>query len=62
MLIVNALMPVPTTLRQLVDHVKFQVHGYGAYFAAFYPPVQQFVGGGADVVTAAWPDKSVGGS
>jgi hypothetical protein len=57
-LISAGLMPVPTTLRQLVDHVKFQVHGYGAYFAAFYPPVQQFVGGGADVVTAAWPEES----
>ena len=28
---------------------------YGAYFDAFYAPHEQYVGGGADVVWAAWP-------
>jgi hypothetical protein len=54
-LIQNKLQPAPTTLNQLGDQVKFQIHGYGAYFASFYPPFEQYVGGGADVVTAAWP-------
>ena len=51
------LIPTPESLDQLRNHVKFQVHGYGAYFASFYPPLKQFVGGGADVVTAAWPSS-----
>ena len=46
---------VPTSLAELSEHVQFQVHGYGAYFASFFPPFEQYVGGGADVVTAAWP-------
>jgi hypothetical protein len=54
-LIQAGLRPVPTTLAQLSEHVKFQVHGYGSYFASFYSAVEQYVGGGADVVTAAWP-------
>lgn len=45
----------PASLDDLVQHVKFQIHGYEAYFLSFYPPFQQFVGGGDDVVTAAWP-------
>jgi hypothetical protein len=47
--------PAPATLDDLVQYVKFQIHGYEAYFASFYPPFQQYVGGGEDVVTAAWP-------
>ncbi|MGB0094850.1 MAG: hypothetical protein WBP81_20240 [Solirubrobacteraceae bacterium] len=45
----------PTTLRDWAKHVALAIHGYGAYFAAFYPPFEQYVGGGADVVWAAWP-------
>jgi hypothetical protein len=47
--------PIPTTLDEWAKHVAFSIHGYGAYYAAFYPPYEQLVGGGADVVTAAWP-------
>jgi hypothetical protein len=47
--------PEPTTLREWAKHVALAVRGYGAYFAAFYPPFEQYVGGGADVVWAAWP-------
>ncbi len=47
--------PVPTTLPEWSKHVALAVHGYGAYFAAFYPPFAQYVGGGADVVWASWP-------
>jgi len=48
--------PPPTTLTEWSKHVAFKIYGYGAYFAAFYPPFQQYVGGGADVVYASWPN------
>jgi hypothetical protein len=48
---------VPITLDDLAKHVAFEINGFGAYFASFYPPFEQFVGGDADVVTAAWPDN-----
>jgi hypothetical protein len=54
-LVLGGLQPVPATLSDQADRMKFQIHGYGAYFAAFYKPFEQYVGGGADVVTAAWP-------
>jgi hypothetical protein len=47
--------PIPTTLDEWRKHVALAIHGYGAYFAAFYPPFEQYVGGGADVVSVAWP-------
>lgn len=47
--------PVPETLDEWSKHVALTVRGYGAYFAAFYPPFEQYVGGGADVVWAGWP-------
>lgn len=46
--------PVPATLDEWSKHVALAIHGYGAYFASFYPPFQQYVGGGADVVWARW--------
>jgi hypothetical protein len=46
--------PAPTTLEEWSKHVALAIHGYGAYFAAFYPPFEQYVGGGADVVWAGW--------
>ncbi len=48
--------PAPTTLDEWSKHVAFAVNGYGAYFASFYAPFEQYVGGGADVVWAAWPE------
>lgn len=47
--------PEPASLEEWSKHVALAVHGYGAYFAAFYPPFEQYVGGGADVVWASWP-------
>ena len=49
-------IPVPTTLAHWEQHVRFAVLAYGVDFAAFYPPYQQYVGGGADVVSIPWPD------
>ena len=46
---------VPVSLDEWAKHVAFSIHAYGAYFAAFYPAFEQYVGGGADVVSAAWP-------
>jgi hypothetical protein len=48
----------PTTLDDWTNHVKFEINTYGAYFASFYPPYEQLVGGGADVVSVAWPDDA----
>jgi hypothetical protein len=36
--------PAPTTLPEWRKHVAFNIHAYGAYFAAFYPPFEQYVG------------------
>lgn len=47
--------PVPTTLAEWSKHLRMAVLGYGAYFAAFYAPFEQLVGGGADVVAVPWP-------
>jgi hypothetical protein len=47
--------PFPATLPEWSKHLKMAILAYGAYFAAFYEPFQQYVGGGADVVWAAWP-------
>jgi hypothetical protein len=47
--------PVPMDLDEWAKHVRFAVQVYGTYFKAFYPPFEQYVGGGADVVWAEWP-------
>jgi hypothetical protein len=51
----GAPLPVPTTLRDWEKHVRLSILGYGAYFGAFYEPFEQYVGGGADVVSIPWP-------
>jgi hypothetical protein len=51
--------PVPVTLDERAKHVAFAINGYSAYFASFYPPFDQRVGGGADVVWAEWPAATV---
>lgn len=54
--LINAkLQPEPKTLDDLANQMRFQIYGYGAYFAAFFEPFRQYVGGGADVVTVPWP-------
>jgi hypothetical protein len=50
-------LPIPDTLDEWAKHVAYAIHSYAAYFASFYPPFDQRVGGGADVVWAAWPDS-----
>jgi hypothetical protein len=49
-------VPVPKTLVDWTKHIRLSILGYGAYFGAFYEPFQQYVGGGADVVSAPWPE------
>jgi hypothetical protein len=46
---------VPTTIEEWEKHVKMQVLMYGAYYDAFYPKGNQYVGGGVDVVSLKWP-------
>lgn len=48
-------IPIPESLDDWKKHVAFAIHAYGAYFAAFFEPFDQYVGGGADVVAAEWP-------
>lgn len=45
----------PDSLPEWSKHLKMAILTYGAYFEAFYLPFQQYVGGGADVVWAEWP-------
>ena len=45
----------PDSLVEWSKHLKMAILAYGAYFAAFHEPFQQYVGGGADVVWAEWP-------
>jgi hypothetical protein len=45
----------PDSLQEWSKHLKMAILTYGAYFDAFYEPFKQYVGGGADVVWAAWP-------
>jgi hypothetical protein len=49
------LHPFPTSLDEWAKHLRMAVLGYSAYFGAFYAPYEQYVGGGADVVSAPWP-------
>ncbi len=48
----------PSTLDEWEPFVKFSVYCYAAYFQAFYPPDQQLVGGGVDLVSLPWPGES----
>jgi hypothetical protein len=49
------LLTKPTSLGDWEQHARYWVLLFGAYFEAFYPPDQQYVGGGVDVVSIAWP-------
>lgn len=46
---------IPTTLEGWSKHVKMQILMYGAYYEAFKPVGQRYVGGGADIECIAWP-------
>ena len=46
----------PNSLKEWENHVKMSILTYSAYFQSFYAPFEQYVGGGADVVSLPWPD------
>jgi hypothetical protein len=52
------LHPRPQSLTEWSQHLKLAVLTYGAYFESFYPPYEQAIGGGVDVVSAPWPEGS----
>lgn len=54
----NQVHPVPATLDEWEKHVRMAVLTYGAYFGAFYEAFQQYVGGGADVMSVPWPGRA----
>ena len=47
---------IPNSLEEWSKHVKMQVLMYGAYYEAFRPVEQRYVGGGADIEYLPWPD------
>lgn len=47
---------VPNSLDDWAKHVRLQILMYGAYYEAFYPVNERYVGGGADVEQLAWPN------
>lgn len=50
------LHPRPQSLTEWSQHLKLAVLTYGAYFESFYPPYEQAIGGGVDVVSVPWPE------
>lgn len=46
----------PKTLKDWEKILKMQILMYDAYFEAFYPENERFVGGGVNVESIAWPD------
>jgi hypothetical protein len=47
----------PTDLGSWSQHIRLLILTCGAFFDAFYPPYEQLVGGGADIVAARWPTE-----
>lgn len=48
-------LPHPTNLDQWTSQARMSVLVYSAFWQRFYPPNEQFVGGGADVFSLPWP-------
>lgn len=46
---------VPITLEDQAKLVNLSLEIFGSYFKTYYPANQQFVGGGNDIGTLAWP-------
>jgi hypothetical protein len=46
---------IPTSLDEWSKHVRMQILMYGAYYEAFRPVDQRYVGGGADIEYLPWP-------
>jgi hypothetical protein len=51
----KGLLSAPQSLTDWERHARFWILQYGAYFGAFYPHNEQYVGGGADVLSIPWP-------
>jgi len=51
----QGLIAKPNGLDAWEKHAAFWVLQFSALFAAFYPAGKQYVGGGADVLSIAWP-------
>lgn len=47
---------VPNSLDDWAKHVKLQILMYGAYYEAFHPVGQRYVGGGAAIEHLCWPN------
>lgn len=47
---------IPNSLDEWSKHVKMQILMYGAYYEAFRPIGQRYVGGGADIEYLPWPN------
>jgi hypothetical protein len=45
----------PTNLGEWSQHLKMTILMYGAYYQAFKGPGEQYIGGGADMVSLGWP-------
>jgi hypothetical protein len=50
---------LPKTLFEWERQIRMSILTYGAYFQAFKGPSEQFVGGGADIVSLEWPEQPV---
>lgn len=55
-LVESKAMKEPSVLADWEKQVKFSVLMYGAYFQSFEDDLSQYVGGGVDTVSLAWPD------
>lgn len=47
---------IPTTIEEWAKHIRMQILMYGAYFEAFRPEGQRYVGGSGDIVFTPWPE------
>lgn len=52
------LQPYPTTIDGRAEHLKMKILTYGAYHESFYAENEQYVGGGVDVESLAWPSAT----
>lgn len=48
--------PTIKSIKDAEPFVKMKVLSYGAYFSSFFLPNEQYVGGGADVLSIPWPE------
>lgn len=46
---------VPQTIQEWEQQVNMSILTYGAYFQSYKGPSEQYVGGGADIISVEWP-------